>query len=515
MKGKKKIAKDEQGVSRRDFLKWTGAVTAGVAAGGLVSGTFPDASMAQTPSGTLQVVTTVDADTFDPHAWISSDTYWIGYQIFEQLVTLDYEPMLATSWENPDKLTWIFHLKKNVEFTNGDSFDASTVKFNLERMLDPQTKSVYRGLLEPIESVESMDKNTVKVKTKTPFAVFLAVLSLTPMVSPKAVKDLGKEFSRRPIGTGPFVFKEWVPMERTVLEANMAYYGTKPKVKTVIWRPIAEASTRIVELRTGKAHLINKVPPELAGEISGEGLRVVRKRSFWRMGIKLNIAKPPFDNVKVRQAFNYAADKESLIKNILYGAGYIASDHLGPDREGYNPDLKPYRHDPSLSRKLLAEAGYPNGVDIEILTPIGRYLKDKEIVEAVSYQVKDAGFNMKVVAVEWGMFLRTYRNHNGFFMGIDNPTHRAFFNDGYSPGKAFSWMGYQNEEFNKLYEEAGATFDVQKRKAIYQKMDKIFWEEPPYLYMYYAQDIYGLSDRVKDFVPRADGYIVLHNVSLV
>ena len=332
MNGKKKLPRDEQGVSRRDFLKWTGAVTAGVAAGGVVSGAFPDASMAQTPSGTLQVVTTADADTFDPHAWISSDTYWIGYQIFEQLVTLDYEPMLATSWENPDKLTWIFHLKKNVEFTNGDSFDASTVKFNLERMLDPQTKSVYRGLLEPIESVESLDKSTVKVKTKTPFAVLLAVLSLTPMVSPKAVKDLGREFSRRPIGTGPFVFKEWVPMERTVLEANTAYYGTKPKVKTIIWRPIAEASTRIVELRTGKAHLINKVPPELAGEISGEGLKLIRKRSFWRMGIKLNIAKPPFDKVTVRQAFNYAADKESLIKNILYGAGYIASDHLGPDQ---------------------------------------------------------------------------------------------------------------------------------------------------------------------------------------
>ena len=124
----------------------------------------------------------------------------------------------------------------------------------------------------------------------------------------------------------------------------------------------------------------------------------------------------------------------------------------------------------------MAEAGYPNGVDIEILTPIGRYLKDKEIVEAVAYQVKDGGFNMKVVAVEWGMYLKTYRNYNGFFLGVDNPTHRAIFNDGYCPGKSFSWMGYQNEELNKLFEEVGATFDVQKRKAIYQKLDKIFWK---------------------------------------
>ena len=147
-------SKEEKGLSRRDFLKWTGATTAGVAAGGLLADPFMKAGMAQAPTGTLNIVTSADADTFDPHAWISSDAYWMGYQMFEGLVTLDYEPMLATSWENPDKQTWLFHLKKNVEFSNGEPFDASVVKFNLERILDPQTKSVYRGLLNPISAVE-------------------------------------------------------------------------------------------------------------------------------------------------------------------------------------------------------------------------------------------------------------------------------------------------------------------------------------------------------------------------
>ncbi len=112
------------------------------------------------------------------------------------------------------------------------------------------------------------------------------------------------------------------------------------------------------------------------------------------------------------------------------------------------------------------------------------------------------------------MYLKTYRDYNGFFLGADSPTHRALFNDGYAPGKSFSWMGYLNDEWNKLFEEAGTTFDVQKRKGIYQKLDEIFWNEPPYLYLYFAQDIYGVSDRLKNFTPRADGYIVLHNVSL-
>jgi peptide/nickel transport system substrate-binding protein len=352
------------------------------------------------------------------------------------------------------------------------------------------------------------------VKTKTPFGVFLSVLSLAPMVSPKAVKEMGKEFARRPIGTGPFVFKEWIPMERTVIEANPDYYGAKAKVKTIIWRPVAEASTRIVELRSGKAHLITKVPPELAGDISGQGMNVLRRRVWWRMGIKLNCAKPPFDKVKARQAFSYAADNEALVKSVLQGAGYILSDYLGPDREGYNPNLKPYRQDIPLAKKLLAEAGYPNGVDIEILTPTGRYLKDKELTEALSYQVRDAGFNMKVVAKEWGMYLKTYRDYNGFFLGSDSPTHRFFFHDGYAPGKSYSWMGYQNDEFIRLYEEAEAEFDRQKRNVIYQKMNKLLWEECPWLAMYLAQDVFGISDRLKGFAPRADGYVLLHNASL-
>jgi peptide/nickel transport system substrate-binding protein len=304
-------------------------------------------------------------------------------------------------------------------------------------------------------------------------------------------------------------------MERTVIEANPAYYGTKPKVKTVIWRPVREPSTRIVELRTGRADLINKVPPELTGEISGEGMRVLRRQSMWRMGIMINCAKPPFDNVKVRQAFNYAANKEDLVKHVLRGAGYVMSDPVGPDVEGHNPNIKPYPHDPAKAKKLLAEAGYPQGVDIEILTPAGRYLKDKELVEAVAHQVKDGGFNMKVVAMEWGMFLKNYKNLHGFFIGEESPYAQRYFSKNMdSRVKSYAWMGYHNDEFNKLLDEAGETFDVQKRNAIYQKLSKIVFEDGLYLYMYYAQDIYGVRDRLKNFAPRADGFIILTDASV-
>jgi peptide/nickel transport system substrate-binding protein len=335
------------------------------------------------------------------------------------------------------------------------------------------------------------------------------------MMSPKAVKALGKDVVRKPVGTGPFLFKEWIPMERTVIEANPDYYGPKAKVQRIIWRPVTEPSTRIVELTSGGAQLINKVPPELAVTIQSKGLSVIRRQSLWRMGIMINCGKPPFDNVKVRQAFNYAADKDELVKYVLNGAGYVMADPLGPDVEGHNPDIKPYPFDPAKSRKLLAEAGYPNGVDIEILSPAGRYLKDKELVEAVSYQVKDGGFRMKAVPMEWGMFLKNYKKLNGFFIGEESPYAQRYFSKNMdSRVKSYAWMGYHNDEFNRLLDQAGETFDVAKRNAIYRNLSKMVYDDGLYLYMYYAQNIYGVSDRIKGFTPRADGFILLDQATV-
>lgn len=335
------------------------------------------------------------------------------------------------------------------------------------------------------------------------------------MMSPNSGRESGKDNVRQPIGTGPFVFKEWIPMEKTVIAVNSDYYGAGPKLKDIVWKYIAEPSTRIVELKAGTADIINKVLPELVGGISGKKSKVVRKQSLYRFGIKLNCSQAPFDNIKVRQAFNYATKKEEIIKYVLRGAGYIATGPLGPDRQGHNPDLKPYPHDPAKAKKLLAEAGYSKGLDIEILSPHGRYLKDKEITEAISYQVKEVGINMKVKPLEWGMFLKQFKTSQGFFVASGHrDAQKLFFVTGDSRSKAYSWMGYHNDEWMKLYDEAAGTFDIEKRNAIYRKIAKIEWEDAPWVWLYYSQDIYGVSNRVKNFEPRGDGFLILNNVSV-
>jgi peptide/nickel transport system substrate-binding protein len=177
--------KEKKGISRRDFIKASVAATAAASAGGMVEFLSPRPSYGQAPTGTINVVTSADANSYDPHSWISDDGRMIGAHIFESLATRDYQPMLATSWENPDKNTWVFHLRKGVEFTNGEAFDASVVKFNLQRYMDPETKALFRGLMEPVESVEEVDKYTVKIKTKTPYSVLIYVLRDIHMMSRK------------------------------------------------------------------------------------------------------------------------------------------------------------------------------------------------------------------------------------------------------------------------------------------------------------------------------------------
>lgn len=515
MNRKEKNSSSKQSVSRRDFLKITGATVGGLATGSLVGVAFPQTSSAQVPSGTINVVMSAGPDNLDAHCWLSTDGAMIGVHIFEALINRDFEPLLATSWENPDKLTWIFNLRKGVTFSNGEPFNASVVKFNIERVKNPETKATNRMTMEPVVSVDVVDTYTVKIKTNAPYTVLLAALRDISMMSPKAVAEYGKDIVRKPVGTGPFVLKEWTPMERAVLEANPSYYGTKPKVNTIIWKQIAEPTTRIVELTSGNADIVNKIPPELANGISAQGVKVVRQQSVWRMGVMLNCGKPPFNDVRVRQAINYAANKEDLVNHVLKGAGFVMSDPVGPGIGGHNPNIKPYPHDPAKAKKLLADAGYPKGVDIEILTPAGRYLKDKELVEALAFQVKDAGFNVKVIPQEWGMFLKNYRSHHGFFIAEDTLyAHRYFVKNMDSRLKSYAWFGYHNDELNKLLDEASETFDATKRDRIYQKLSQIVFDDAVFLYMYYAQDIYGVRDRVRNFTPRPDSWILLRNASV-
>ena len=187
-------------------------------------------------------------------------------------------------------------------------------------------------------------------------------------------------------------------------------------------------------------------------------------------------------------------------------------DLIGPSLDGHDPNLNPYPYDPAKAKQLLAEAGFPKGVKAEILCPVGRYLKDKETMEALAYQVKESGFDLKVTPLEWGLFLKNFRSKNGFFIGDQTPNvYRMLSRNFDSRVKAYSWFGYHDDGVLKMLDDAGKTFGIKERAEIYRKIAKKVYDDAVYLFLFYGKEIYGVNDRLKDVTILPVGEIQLHN----
>jgi len=462
------------------------------------------------PTGTLTIAQSGAFMAMDPYFDISYPGNSTQQSICEALIDREGTPLLAESWENPDELTWRFHLRKGVKFHNGDDFTAEAVKFSIERFTDPENPARRAAHLAAVEKVEIVDDYTIDFTTKEPISVLDTQMHDTLILSPRAVKELGEDIAKSlaGAGTGPFKFVEWVPGEKCVIEANEDYWGGMPRVKTVIVRPIPEPTVRVTELKTGGVDLAADIPPQFISEIEeAPGVYIERVTSSRVYEVTINCAEPPFDDVRVRQAFNYAIDKEELCEYVLFGIATPAAGMLSAPHEGHNPDLKPYPYDPDKARALLAEAGYPDGIKITINSPSGRYLQDKQLAEAIAGQVSEAGIDMTVNVLEWATFLKSIKvDNNGFLMLMGVwPTHGALVRHLDSRREDYVWYGYHNDEVNALLDKAAATFDPKERKKVWQEIGKIARDEAIWAFLADMQEIWGVSDKVKDFTLRGHG----------
>ncbi len=468
------------------------------------------------PVGKLTIATGADLDNFDPHASLSTPNKGLIKGVFEALVSREEEPLLATSWKLIDNQTWQFQLRQGVKFHNGDPFNAEAVKFSLARYMDPKIKAPFASQLGSVKSIQAVDNYTVKITTDGPFGTLLDTLSDVEMVSPRAVQESGGDAGKKPVGTGPFKFMEWVPTERTVLEANDAYWGTPALVKTVVWRPIPEASTRVVALRNGEVDIITGVPVDQASAISGSGMKLERIAAKSQIPVTLNAKDKPFSDLKVRQALNYAVDKEELVKVILQGAGQVSNGLLTPSHPGYDASMKPYPYDPAQAKKLLAEAGYPDGFSATFNSPRGRFTKDQQIAEALSGQLAKVGIKLTANAVEFTTLLKVYRTEGqGFILPANLVTSQKQF-DNYinSQKKGVGYYGYVNAKVDELLDQASKTFERDKRLVLYSQVSKIVRDEAAFLFLYDEQHLYGVRDRVKNFKPRGDELITLQGIAV-
>ncbi|MCL4459704.1 MAG: ABC transporter substrate-binding protein [Chloroflexi bacterium] len=470
----------------------------------------------------ITVAQGVDATTMDPMMHTIATTNNVLRHIYEPLIDRDQElkmqPCLAESWRAVNDKTWEFKLRKGVKFTNGEEFNAETVKFTVERVLDPATKARIRPNYTPIKEVKIIDPYTIQLITDKPFPILPAFMTQLLMMPPKYVKEKGNEVvASQPVGTGPYVLKQWLKDDKIILEANKDYWGKPPKIKTVIFRPIPENAARIAELKTGGVDVITNVPPMEAKSLEGDpNIQVLSAPSVRVIYIAIRCDQGgPLANPKVRQALNSAVDVDTIIKDLLLGQGYRIASPLTPLFFGYNPEVKPYPYDPERAKKLLAEAGYPNGFEVNFDTSVGRYLMDKEVAEAVAGYLAKVGVKANLKVLEWGVYteMRVSRKVDPlYFLGWGNTTFDA---DGqirqvmHSKGAS---SFYSNAALDKLLDEARFTIDEKKRLEDYHKASKLIHEEAPWIFLYQQVDIYAARKNV-DWKPRSDELVSMYGVS--
>jgi peptide/nickel transport system substrate-binding protein len=503
-------------ISRREFVRFAGLL-------GLSGATVPTtgvmparAQTAAKPTGEITIVQGVDAESLDPMVTTNAGSRSMMLGMFDTLIWLDEtltpQPSLALSWSHPNEATWRLRLRQGVRFHDGSPFNADTAKFSIDRFFDPDTKNPQAGdFRSAFKETRVVDEHTIDVVTNGPYPAFPNAQFTIIMMSPSSVKAAGAEVAKKPVGTGQYRFVEWVPGERLVMEANPDYWGPKARVQRLVWKPIAEASTRIVALRTGQADLIANVPPQLAGQLAEPDLRLERVPGII-VTVMFNLAVKPFDQLKVRQAVNHAVNVDEIVQFVLGGAATRLASATKPGMLGHDPELRPYSYDPAQARKLLAEAGYPNGFEAVLDAPNGRYLNDKAVAEAVAGQLAKVGVTVKVNIPDYPTLVRKIvkKESQFYLIGTVEPATEIAFPRAFRPAGVFN-QGYQNTEVQELMERANRTLDRAERDRMFRQVNRQVQRDCPWLFLYAQQDTFGLRARLQGFQTRSDAYVIVRN----
>lgn len=438
--------------------------------------------------------------------------------IFDTLVKRDENeqlvPGLATSWSQVDENTWEFKLRENVQFTNGEPFNAEAVKYSIDRVLNPDNNAPTSGYISTIQEVQVVDEHTVHVITKNPDPLVPTRFNRYPteIVPPKYVEEVGQEqFAQKPIGTGPYKFVEWNKGSSVVLEANADYWNGEPEVKKVTFRSIPEASTRVSALLNSEVDLITAVAPEdrekIEGSSSANLSAVERAGNTVYVGFKTDIE--PFNNQKVRQALNYAIDTQSIVDNVLRGAAVQTESLIGPKDFGYAGEFDTYGYDPEKAKQLLAEAGYPDGFSATLDT-VNWYIKNTDVAQVIAEQLKAIGVNITVNNVESSVYrtlVPSGEQNSMYVLGWSSTNtldaDAAIYAILHS-GESYST--YNNPEVDAKLEEARGTTDEERRKTLYKEIQEIVLEDAPRIFLYQENQYYGVSNKL-NWEGRIDGSI--------
>jgi ABC-type transport system substrate-binding protein len=480
---------------------------------------FPTQSLAQVSGGTVTYAAGADPDSLDPANAESNPSEAVNRMMYENLFRFDEKlklvPGLATKWDqSKDGLTWTFFLRKGVKFHDGTPFNAEAVKVFIERMIGPEKPS--RALLYApfVQSAEAVNDYTVKIHMKVPFAFFLNNIahSASGIISPTALKTYGKDISRRAVGTGPFKFVEWVHGDHLTMVRNDDYWGGKPRLDKIIVKTVKEDSARVMMLQSGDAQLIVRIPSEDIPRLEKDpNIKLDSTETLRALFLGINCAKKPYSDVRVRQALSYAIDKEAIVNNIYQRRALVAGGIIAPLTTGYVA-FKGYPYDPEKAKKLLAEAGYPNGFKAKLWSPQGRYPKDFEMAQAIQQQLKKVGVDCTLDTMEWAAYLEATRkppeqaDDEIFILGWAPSTAEArytlaalFTTEQWVP-KGNNRFFYSNKEFDEAVDKFSRATTKAERDNYLKIAQELLIKEAPAIPILVTKETIGYSKKLKGVI---------------
>src|SRR5216683_1184391 len=478
-------------IGRREFLALSGM--------GLALGTVPTAARGQAKrSGEIAAGLSERMLTLDPANHYSISTTSVLRHVFDPLVDVTndskFVPALAESWRPVNNTTWRFTLRKGVTFHDGTPFNADSVLFTLRRVKD-NTKLIKSFVYQDIESVEKDGDFAVMVTSKRPFGSLPAHLTMLGMLPSHAGKN-EDAFFQKPIGTGPFRFVSWTHGDHIVLSANPSYWKpAQPRVEKVTFRFIPELSTRAAGLRAGEIHVVDRITPDLVETLkNSRGVKVFDVPAIEAQRWIFQLAKEPVKDQRLRQAISLAIDRNVIIKDLLLGYGRPVDSPVPPGLIGHT------------------------SVTLDFVLMKDLYPKQLEITQAVAAMLGEVGIKVNIKNLE----IATAREHRSagtydmFFSGWAHMPHDPdwYFGQWFTRAGSEKLTRYNNPRVEQLIAE-GRVPDPKVRQAKYEELERILWDEEPEIWPYYSVAIYGVSDRLRNFEPRRDYYVLLSDVAIV
>jgi peptide/nickel transport system substrate-binding protein len=470
---------------------------------------FMAAAMASASAQVLEIGVDNGPTGLDPHLITAFPSFMVvNGNIYEGLTAIDRDlktvPGLAESWTiSPDGKTYTFKLRSGVKFHDGSAMEAEDVASTVKRLLSKDIASPLASRLSAVESVNAVDATTVELKLKEPSAALLSSLATIAIV-PSAMEANKDALQKAPVGTGPYKFQEWQPNGFILLTRNEAYWDKgMPKLAGLKFNIVPESATRQVGLSNGQYALLPNIDAATALQLKGKpNVKLSETMDLAYTLIGMNVSKPPFDNPKVREAVNYAINRQEIVDAALFGAG-VPGGPLSPALKSWALDVNQfacYKPDPAKAQALLKDAGVATPVAVTMKVLPRQDVKD--IAQVVQEQLNKAGFKVELVNQEQGQFIQDWRNSNfDLFASINagNPDPDDYFYRTFRTGGSTNVFKYADAEIDGLLDQARTLQDQAARKAAYDKVQQKLACSGPVAHLTYGTLFSAMNSKLQGF----------------